>query len=109
MFSVNVPYGFTRAVPILDDIEPLVNLTAEFTEPEIAAEEDRAVFDHVIILGRDQVPVDGASEDGLEVGIGLPLTRVGPVELLVFEVLEARRELKAQRKRGNPLDNQKSV
>jgi hypothetical protein len=29
-----------RAVPILHDIEPLVNLTAEFAEPEIAAEED---------------------------------------------------------------------
>jgi len=28
------------AVPILDDIEALVNLTAEFTEPEIAAEKD---------------------------------------------------------------------
>ena len=29
-----------RAVPILDDVEPLVTLTAEFAEPEIAAEED---------------------------------------------------------------------
>jgi len=29
-----------RAVPILDDIEPLVNLPAEFAEPERAAEED---------------------------------------------------------------------
>jgi hypothetical protein len=29
-----------RAVPILHDIEPFVNLTAEFAQPEIAAEED---------------------------------------------------------------------
>src|SRR5262245_4414313 len=30
-----------------------------------------AIFDHGVILGRDEAPVDGASEDRLEGGIGL--------------------------------------
>ena len=47
-------------------------------------------FHHFVILVRDEFPVNRPRENRVQVGIGLSLARVGPVELLVFEVLEAR-------------------
>src|SRR5215475_5140763 len=49
-----------------------------------------------IILLRDEFPVNRPRENRVQVGIGLALALVRPVELLAFEVLETWQELKAQ-------------
>ena len=59
-------------------------------------EQGYAVFDHVVILGRDEIPVDGASEDGLEVGIGFGVAGFGAVEPLFVDGFQPGQELEAQ-------------
>src|SRR6266567_4348951 len=60
-----------RAVPILDDIEPLVHLPAEFAEPEIAAEEDGpacfAQFQEGSVGGRLDIVPRQAAQNGVGV------------------------------------------
>jgi len=46
------------------------------------------IFDQVVRLGRDQVPVERASEDRLEVGIGLGVASCGAVEPLFMAGLQ---------------------
>jgi hypothetical protein len=43
----------------------------------------------MVILGRDKIPVDRASEDRLEVGIGLGVASFGAVEPLFMDGLQS--------------------
>jgi len=55
-------------------------------------------FDHLVILLPNELPLDGAREDWLQIGIGIRLPRFGTIELLRVEIFQTRQQLKAQQR-----------
>src|SRR6266700_3594654 len=55
-------------------------------------------FDHLVILLADELPLDGAREDRLQVGILLRVPRFGTIELLRVEIFQAGQQLEAQQR-----------
>src|SRR6266516_8112332 len=54
------------------------------------------VLDHLIVLCGDEITVDRARKNELEVGIGLRLPALGAGQALRIDILEPRHELEAQ-------------
>ena len=54
------------------------------------------VFNHLIILLADQVPIDGPRENQAELGILLGIITIHQIESLVIDVLEAGHKLEAK-------------
>jgi len=61
------------------------------------------VFDHLVVLVADELPVNRSGQDRLQVGVGLRIAGLRPVQLLIVDRLESREELEAQESReGEP-------
>ena len=76
------------AVPVLDDIESLLNLTSQLSKPEIAAQEDRptglAQLDKRLIGGVLEIIAREASQDGVRLGGAQPSRRSVLHHVVVF-------------------------
>src|SRR6266851_8589420 len=53
-------------------------------------------FDHLVILLPNELPLDGAREDWLQVGIGFRVPRFRSVQLLGMQIFQAGQQLEAQ-------------